>query len=225
MTRRALAFDLDGTLVDSVADLATALNAALAEVLGEGHARLPLSDDEVRALVGRGARKLVDGALLEATAEEAAPDLEERTLARFLAAYEARFLDQTRAYPGLVEPLAALANEGVPLVVATNKPARFARPIVEALFPGTFAAVLGPEDAGAHKPDPAILRVAEARAGTKLAAYVGDSLVDVETARRAGLPMVAVSWGLGAADELRGEHVTLVDDAAQLLRTLRALGP
>lgn len=194
--RPVLAFDLDGTLVDAVADIAAALNAALAE---EGLA--PLAVKQVRDAVGNGALKLMERALGHHGLDSAgAPEL----LLRYRRHYEG-LIAETFAFVGISEMLAALAPL-TSLAVATNKPGQFARPIVEALFPGTFALVLGPDDTGTLKPDPrALAHVAETLG--PVVAFVGDSGVDIETARRAGVVDVGVLWGLRPEEAALASHV------------------
>ena len=138
-----VSFDLDGTLVDSVRDLAEALNAAL---VAAGLA--PHTLDDVRTFVGRGARNLV----LRALEPRGRTELVDDVLARFRHAYEGSLLAHTTVFAGVPALLDALAGHAT-LVVATNKPGVYARPLVSALLPGRFALVVGPDDAGALKPD------------------------------------------------------------------------
>jgi len=191
-------FDLDGTLVDSTDDLAASVNAALA-ALG-----LPLrSREEVRGFVGDGARRLVERSLAART------ELTENALALFFEHYSTHLVDRTRAYPGIDEALRALPG---PLSVATNKPGRFARRILAHLgHLELFVSVLG-ADEGPRKPDPGLVDrlralVAAPREKTVL---VGDSRVDEETARNAGVRFVGVGWGIGS-DELRASGLALVE--------------
>lgn len=212
MPKPILAFDLDGTLVDSVGDIAVALNAGLAE-----HGLSALSVDLVRSFVGNGALNLVQRAL----AHHGRPrDEDSQLLGRFRSHYEKSLTTETRPFDGI----AALLEEFKPrahLAVATNKPGAFARPIVAALFPGVFDLVLGPEDVGTLKPDPAVLRHIEARLEGRMVAFVGDSGVDVETARAADVLDVGVLWGL-RPDEARRATRT-ASHAAELAELLRAL--
>lgn len=204
MTRLAI-FDLDGTLVDSVDDLAASVNHALGAVGLPARTR-----DEIRSFVGNGARVLLERSIGDR------PDLLGPALAAWRAHYEEHLLDLTRPYPGIAE---ALAGAGRPLAVLTNKPGPMARRILEGLgLARHFAAVLGGGEAP-PKPDPsgarALLERAGARAGDVV--LVGDSPVDAETARNAGIAFVAVTWGLVPRRELvRAGAVTLVDRAEQL---------
>lgn len=209
---KIIAFDLDGTLVDSVGDIAVGLNCGLAD-LGLG----PIDEELVRTFVGNGAVKLVERALAHHGSDIArAPEL----LERFRHHYEKDLTARTRPFPGIVEMLPRLRTVAR-LAVATNKPGAFARPIVEALFPGTFDLVLGPDDVGTLKPDPAILQRIERDLDGRLVAFVGDSAVDVETARRAGVLDVGVLWGL-RPDEA-GAASRTVSSAGELLDVLSSL--
>jgi len=205
MGTRLAIFDLDGTLVDSVDDLAAAVNHALALV------GLPLrSREEVRSFVGDGARVLLERAVGPRR------DRLEEALAAWREHYQAHLLDHTRPYPGIPE---ALAAAGRTLAVQTNNPGPMARRILEGLgLLDRFAVVLGGGEAPA-KPDPAGARAILERLGGRPeeAVFVGDSPVDVATARNAGLTFVGVAWGLAPAAELvRAGAVNVVARAEQL---------
>jgi phosphoglycolate phosphatase len=212
-------FDLDGTLVDSVADIAAAVNAALAE-----RGRAPLAVSQVRAFVGHGARNLVSQAL--AVDDDALhDDVIDDVLGRFRAHYARDLAVHTKPFDGVVVALDTLRAACVVVGVATNKPGVFARPLVQSLLPGRVDHVLGPDDVGgALKPDPAML-VALARAGGDprgmLACFVGDSAVDVACARAAGVPVVGVTWGL-RPDEVADADV-VVDSPAVLATAVLGL--
>jgi phosphoglycolate phosphatase len=202
---RLAVFDLDGTLVDSVDDLHASVNHALAAV-----GLPPRSRDEVRGFVGEGARVLL--------ARAVAPrgDLLEPALAAWRPHYAAHCLDRTVAYPGIP---ALLAGAGRVLAVLTNKPGAMARRILDGLgLLPRFAAVVGGDEAP-RKPDPAGLLGIMARAGATPAetVFVGDSRHDVETARAAGVELVAVTWGLTSRADLAAAGATrLVDRAEEL---------
>lgn len=224
-TRPALAFDLDGTLVDSLADLTTALNLSFASRTGNDADACHFEKSVVRSMIGKGARHLVARALTHAQ-KKIPEDAEiDEMLSAFRDAYSRVYLQQTQPYPGIPELLQDLVDADWRLCVTTNKPAELACGLVESLLPGTFSCVLGPEDAGAHKPSPAILHEAESRLGRPLLGLVGDSVIDLETAASAGIPAIAVLWGLGDADELRGAHVHRASDARELAQIIRSLAP
>lgn len=198
MGQRAVLFDLDGTLVDSLEDIADAMN----EVLG----RLDLPRhpvDAYRYFVGEGMEMLVRRALPPDRRDDAAV-AEVVPLTR--AAYAARATRKTRPYPGIPELLDALAARGIPVAILTNKPHEPALELVAHLFADrSFAAVLGARSDHPRKPDPAgALAVAE-EVGVPPAAwlYLGDTATDMETGRAAGMRPVGVLWGFRPAEELR----------------------
>jgi len=200
---RLAILDLDGTLVDSLDDLHASVNHALAR-LG-----LPLrSREEVHGYVGEGARVLLARAI--------APHdhLLEPALAAWRPHYEAHCLDRTRPYPGIP---ALLAGAGRTLAVHTNKPGGMARKILDGLgLLPRFAVVLGGDEAP-RKPDPTGVREIMARAGAAPGetVFVGDSRVDVRTARAAGVSLVAVTWGLTSRADLVAEGATVLVDRAE----------
>ncbi|ACG72410.1 phosphoglycolate phosphatase [Anaeromyxobacter sp. K] len=205
MPRLAI-LDLDGTLVDSLDDLAASVNHALATV-----GLPPRTTDEIRGFVGEGARVLLERAL------GPHPERLEPALAAWRAHYEVHCLDATRTYPGLA---AALAGAGRTLAVHTNKPGAMARRILDGLgLLGRFAVVVGGDEAP-RKPDPEGVRIIQSRVGATDAdtVFVGDSPVDVATARAAGVQMVAVGWGLRSRAALLDAGATvLVESAAELV--------
>lgn len=206
MTRLAI-FDLDGTLVDSVEDLAASVNHAL-RVVG-----LPRRDlDEIRGFVGEGARVLLERAVAPRA------DLVEPALAAWREHYEDHCLDRTRLYPGIA---ALVAGAGRTLAVHTNKPGALARKILDGLgLRSRFALVLGGDEAP-RKPDPTGVRLIQARVGAapEETVFVGDSLVDLATARAAGVRHVAVTWGLvPGADLVRAGATELAGSAGELAR-------
>ena len=196
MTARLAIFDLDGTLLDTLDDLAASVNAALAEVGLPSRPSL-----EIRTFVGEGARRLVE----RAVAPHAA--LVEPALAAWWRHYEAHCLDATRPYPGIPE---VLAGAGRLLAVHTNKPGRLARKILSGLgLLDRFAAVVGGDEAP-RKPDPAgTLALLERTGATPgSAVFVGDSRVDLQTAGAAGIRAVAVTWGFVSRAELAAAGAT-----------------
>jgi phosphoglycolate phosphatase len=186
---RALVFDLDGTLIDSGLDLALSVNATL-EHLG----RDPLPHEQVFGYVGKGAARLIEQALGDgATATEC-----EQGLAYFLSYYRRHMLDNTVTYPGVRECLAAL--DGLPMAVLTNKPVRFSEEIVRGLgLTKYFRFVYGGNSFQTKKPDPAGMQTLLREFGItpKEAMIVGDSEVDVQTARNSGTWACGVTYGLG----------------------------
>lgn len=214
---RTIVFDLDGTLADTAPDIAAALNHALAQL---GRRILPL--DMVRTMVGHGGKVLVERGL---TATGGAEALELATgYAAMIAYYETHVCDHSQPYPGVVAALDALRDRGVALAVCTNKPEHLARGVIDRLgWRDRFAAIVGGDTLAATKPDPAMLHLAVEQAGGGPAAMVGDSITDVQTARAAGLPCIAVSFGYPdrPADQLGADAV--IDRFDDLLPTLARL--
>lgn len=211
-------FDLDGTLADTAPDLAAALNAAL-RALG----RPIVPAESVRHLVGHGARALLRRGL--ATSGEADEALVERGLSAFLDYYAAHICDGTSIYPGLELALDELARRGVALAVCTNKPERLTRALIGALgWQDRFSAIIAGDTLAVRKPDPAPLREAIARAGGGRAVLIGDSIVDADTARAAGLPFVAVSFGFSDRPAALLGADAVIDDYGELIVTLERLG-
>ncbi len=185
-----IVFDLDGTLVDSRRDLADSANELLASY-GAG----PLPLDAIVAMVGHGARVLVERALAAADVEAAGTD----PLQRFLAIYERRLTNHTRAYPGIAEAVEDAASAAV-LAVLTNKPGHHARRLLEHLaLARFFAAIVGGDADVPRKPDPAGLThlMRETRVAPRDTLFVGDSAVDVETAQRADVRLCVARYGFG----------------------------
>ncbi len=190
-----VAFDLDGTLVDSRADLVAAVNHVLASM-----GRVPLPAETLTGFVGEGARRLVERALAPA-----APADVDAGLARFMAWYGEHLLDATVPYPGIVDMLDRIAERPVVLTVLSNKPEAMSRDILCGLGLATrFADVIGGDSLPTRKPDPAGMGLLCARTGTapERTLLVGDSVIDLRTAEAAGVTFCGVAWGL-APDGLR----------------------
>jgi phosphoglycolate phosphatase len=216
---RSILFDLDGTLVDTAPDLAAAMNHVLA-----AHGRPPLPVDDVRHLVGHGARALVTRGL--AATGDPAPHLVEPSMPLFLQHYAANIANDSRAFDGVETALDALADAGCLLSICTNKPTHLAQALVDALgWQGRFAAVIGATSVERPKPDAGHVFATLAAAGGAAddAAFVGDSATDVGAARNAGLGIVLVSFGYTdhPARELGGDVV--IDHYDALLPALRGL--
>jgi len=216
-----LVCDLDGTLIDSVPDLAAAANALLAE-----QHRPALATEAIKAMVGDGVVKLVERAFA-ATGAPPEPARLDAHVARYLAIYEPCSTDRTRPYPGTLETLAGLKAAGWRLAVCTNKPERASHRVLAALgMAELFEAVAGGDTFSVKKPEPEhILGLLARMDGSPAhAAMVGDSRNDVLAARAAGLPVVAVTHGYGPvpARELGADR--LIESLAELPAVLAALG-
>lgn len=188
-----LLLDLDGTLVDSMADLAGTLNQ-LRDELG----REPISGDQVKAMVGDGVAKLVERGLEHNS--EPAPEVctTAALVKRFLAIYETRLTLETRPYPGVPETLVRLRQNGWRLALCTNKPEAASRRILEALeLASLFEAVSGGDSFAERKPAAGHLldTLAAMAAGSGRAVMIGDGPNDLLAGRNAGLPVVLVSYG------------------------------
>jgi phosphoglycolate phosphatase len=189
---RALIFDLDGTLIDSQRDLIRSVNIMLREM-----GRAELREETISGYIGQGAPILVGRALGEGATQEE----HKRALRFFLSYYEEHKMDTTRAYPGVAETLEELA--GLPMAILTNKPARISVRILDELgLKRYFRAIYGGNSFETKKPDPlgatTILR--EFGVAPHEALLIGDSEVDVQTARNAGAVAAAVNYGFGAHD-------------------------
>ena len=215
-----IAFDLDGCLVDTAPDLIGTLNTILA---GHGHPGLPL--ESARTLVGHGARAMLSRGF-GAAGETLGPAKMEALFARFLDLYLPRIARASRAYPGVVDTLDGLAADGAVLVVCTNKRTDLSLALLDALdLTRRFADVMGPDKAGAAKPDPRHLIAAIRAAGGSAdrALMVGDAATDVGAAVAAGVPVVAVSYGYSDVPPAQLGADALIDSFAELPPIARRL--
>ena len=213
-----VAFDLDGTLADTAPDLTAALNHALARL-----DRPPVPAESVRHMVGHGARALLTKGL--AATGEMNDALVDRGFPLFLEYYEAHIAEGTRPFDGLEAALDRLAGMGVKLAICTNKLESLSHKLIAALgWQDRFFTLVGGDTLPVRKPDPAPLLAAIARAGGGRAAFVGDSITDTDTARAAGIPCVAVTFGFAdrPADQLGA--TTLIDHFDDLIPALERIG-
>ena len=188
---KAILFDLDGTLADTLYALGSAANAVLAE------AGLPTHPMEAyRQFVGNGAKVLM---------ERAAGYHDETLLVRFVTEYDRRCLEDTPPYDGVPETLDYLKEKGIRFAVVTNKPHEQAVKLVTHLFGDRFEAVFGNQPQYARKPDPQSSQLAMQALGVSASecVFVGDSDVDVRTAHAAGLPCIGCCFGFRGEEELR----------------------
>ena len=222
---KLLVFDLDGTLIDSAQDLCNSVNATLTHF-----GRQPLPDELIASFIGNGTLMLVRRAL---AAGESTP-VDENFLAQahayFIDYYRVHKLDFTYAYDGVVEALAALrqlrdlpGGEARTLAVLTNKPVRAARGICEGLgLAGYFLHIYGGDSFAVKKPDPMGMRslMEETGARPEETVMIGDSKVDVETARNAGVWCVGCTFGLAPESLAADPPDVLVDSAAEWVAAL-----
>ena len=188
--KTAILFDLDGTLLDTLGDLHAATNAVLRSF---GYPERTM--DEVRRFVGNGARVLIQQAVPEGEAHRV-----DEVLAAFQTYYAAHCDILTRPYPGIPELLSKL-GEKYPLAVVSNKPDRAVKELAKIYFPALYAR--GESADCPRKPAPDMVRMAMQALGAENCIYVGDSEVDVLTAKNAGVPCIAVTWGFRDVETLR----------------------
>lgn len=213
---RALIFDLDGTLVESLPGIAASLNRALIQhgLPGQSHAN-------VRGFIGDGAIKLVQRAL----ATVSRIDITESVLNHFAADYAVSWPRGTSVYLGMLGLLQQLEEQAIPLAVLSNKPHPFTAEIVGKLFPNThFTVVLGNQDDLPHKPDPTgALQIAHTLGvAPEDCIIIGDSIMDLETAKNANMKSIAVTWGYHDRERLVMADV-IVDTMDQLDLAIQSL--
>lgn len=208
-------FDLDGTLLDTLEDLADATNWVCAQ---HGWPTHPV--EAYKYFIGNGAAKLVERAAPGDV--EMTDGLRAELLEQFTQRYNAHKQDKTAPYPGIPQMLEKLKGAGVTMAVLTNKPDAAARPIVEGYFPGVFEAVQGALPGVPTKPDPTALFHLMERigAGAEHTLFVGDSNVDIQTAKNGGLHSCGVLWGFRTREELLGEGAEHLAAAAEELTGL-----
>lgn len=197
MANRAVIFDLDGTLLDTLADLAASVNRVLAR---RGYPQHDL--DEYCWFIGHGSAVLITRAL---PAAERTPDGIRACLQELLDDYGKNWHTLTRPYEGILDLLQAIAERHIPMAVVTNKPHRFAALMIGHYFGRTsFCSVAGQRDGIPKKPDPSQALTAARNMGAPAESciFLGDSAVDMETARRAGMIAVGAGWGFRPAAEL-----------------------
>lgn len=214
---RWVIFDLDGTLLNTIDDLADAGNWVCQQ-----HGWPVHSVKEFRYMVGNGIPKLVERFT---PPEHRDPETLKRVLAEFSARYDAHKEDKTAPYPGMVELIHRLDDAGVVTAVLSNKADDLAGPVVERYYPGLFTVVQGALPGVPVKPDPALLHRLMDRMGAdpENTLFVGDSNVDIQTAKNGSLPGCGVLWGFRTQAELEEEDADfLVSDPEQLYALITA---
>lgn len=206
MSHLTIAFDLDGTLVDTAPDLVDTLNAVFAR---EGLPPVPYA--AARNMIGSGARRMIESGL-PANGHRFKPEEIDRLFAAFIDHYTAHIADRSRPFPGLEAALDELAARNCRFAVCTNKLEGLSRRLLDALgISKRFAAITGQDTYGVQKPNPEILRRTIQQAGGEIgrAILVGDSATDVDTARAAGIPVIGVTFGYTpvAVAQLRPDRV------------------
>ena len=215
MSYQTYIFDLDGTLLETLGDLAASVNYAL-----RTHGMPEHSIDDVRRFVGNGVRKLMERAIPDGADN---PRFDE-TFATFRQYYMAHSLDTTRPYEGIPETLATLKARGCHLAVVSNKMMAATQALCHHFFPDTIEVAIGEDEAAGIRrkpaPDTVFAALKALGVGKEDAAYVGDSDVDIQTARNAGLPCISVLWGFRDRDFLISHGAqTFITHPAELLTT------
>jgi phosphoglycolate phosphatase len=216
--KQALIFDLDGTLVDSLEGIALSLNSALTLYNLPTH---PLS--AVRGFIGHGARSLIQRAAPEGSEEPLLDQIE----SAFKSDYEVNWPLGTTPYSGVLSLLETLQAAGYSLAVLSNKPHPFTTVIVNQVFPSIhFAAVLGQRAGIPQKPDPrGAIEIAVKLGHTPEACtMIGDSTIDIDTGRRAGMQTIAVTWGFHDRERLLATGATHVVDSVEELLEVTQVG-
>jgi phosphoglycolate phosphatase len=220
---RMILIDLDGTLIDTVPDLAHAVDVMMSR-LG-----MPTrGEHSVRKWIGNGAERLVRRALINAVDGEPDEALFRKAYPVFLEAYEANVCAHSRPYPGVVEGLVALKAAGYPLGCVTNKPARFTEPLLDALdLSAYFGVVISGDTLQKQKPDPAPLLHAAGFFGVRPeeSLMIGDSVNDVKAARAAGFRIVCVPYGYNHGHDIReADPDAVIESLADLPRLIESGG-
>ena len=198
MKYQAAIFDMDGTLINSLEDLADSVNEAL-----KYYGLPPHTLEEYRYFVGNGARKLIERSLPKEKANDS--DFVSEVLKYYDGCYERHLTNKTKPYEGILEMLKTLQDKKIPLGVCTNKQQFAADKIIQVMFPADmFGAVIGDQKGLPRKPDPTkVLKIAaKFNVNPKQVAYFGDTSVDMETAHNAGFLSIGVTWGFRPESEL-----------------------
>ncbi|WP_028043889.1 HAD family hydrolase [Candidatus Stoquefichus massiliensis] len=210
--KKGCLFDLDGTLVNSLADLAISVN----KVLQIHH--LPTYElSEYNQFVGNGVKKLMERALGQDHI-----DMLDECLEEFHKVYEEQCLDQTEPYPGIYELIQLLRQSGVQLGVVTNKPHYLAVRIVEHCFPGCFQSIIGQQTIYPLKPHPESTCIAlmNLKVSHQECYFIGDSQVDIDTGYNANMETIGVTWGFRGRHELETAGATYIVENADELKEL-----
>ena len=208
MDLKAVIFDLDGTLTDTLGDLTNSVNYALKECGFSERKK-----EEIRSFVGNGVRKLVYCSVPDGTAE----DVAEKCLDIFKEYYRDNSLVETKPYDGIIDVLKELENKGIKIAVVTNKMHTAAVDIVEHFFGNLIDFTAGQIDGMAQKPQPDGIYLALEKLGVskKNAVYVGDSEVDCVTANNAGIPCFGVTWGVRDREVLEAHGAEFIAEKPQ----------
>lgn len=206
----AVLFDLDGTVLDTVEDIADSLNRAL-----ENHGFARISTAQAESFLGNGTRRLVELALPESCPE----CVKEDVIEEYRGLYDRFCHEKTRPYRGMVELIKALKAAGVKTAIVSNKPDSMVQTLATVYYPGVPDVVLGEREGLARKPAPDMVQFAlkaiGAEAGRSI--YVGDTEVDILTARNAGLGCISVPWGFRSREQLEKAGADPIADTVEEL--------
>ena len=206
MKYQAVLFDMDGTVLDTLDDLCDSINHSLAEF-----SLPPVSREHVRQCLGNGAAFLVSHSI----PADCSPDLEADVLAFYKPWYDAHCLIKTAPYEGILPMMQSLKEHGLRLAIISNKPDRAVQELSDAFFPGLLELSVGESPSVRRKPAPDTVLTAASQIGLSVdqCVYVGDSEVDLQTARNAGMDCISVTWGF------RDEAQLIEAGASVLVRT------
>ena len=213
MKYRFLFFDLDGTLLNTLDDLHNAVNTILARY------QMPeITPEQTAAFLGNGAGHLIHCAVPEGTPEEQ----EKKILAEYRQYYQDNCQVRTAPYPGIPEMLERLKEAGCVMAVVSNKPDAAVKELNRHFFEGLLVSAIGESAEIRRKPAPDIVLEAMMQTGAEQnsSVYIGDSEVDIQTARNAGLPCISVSWGFRSKQELKAAGAEVVAGNAEELEQL-----
>ena len=213
MAYRAVLFDMDGTVLDTLSDLAAAANAALREF------GLPeVSREKVCASLGNGASYLMH-ACVPAGTDEALTD---RILSWYKPYYDAHCRIETRPYPGITELMGRLKARGIKQAIISNKGDAAVQELAAEFFPGLLETAVGESPTVRRKPDPDAVLTAAKQMNTPLSecVYIGDTEVDLLTARNAAMDCIAVTWGFRSEEQLRAAGAVRIAHTAEELEKL-----
>lgn len=222
MNGLTIVFDLDGTLVDTAPDLVGATNHVLADLGAE-----PLPDTLLRPWISHGARRMVVEALGIRQLPQTDAEID-RQLERFLEHYSANIARASRPFPGTLRALDQLAELGATLAVCTNKREYLSRLLLDQLdMTGRFKAIAGRDTFAVCKPEPGHLTgaIALAEGDTRRAVMIGDSEIDIATAKAAGVPVVAVSFGYTERHVREFDPNMVIDHYDELVQAIEQVRP
>lgn len=212
MNIKGILYDMDGTVLDTQEDLKNAVNAAMA-----AFDRPPITLDDVRAYLGNGARRLIELAL----GPEASPEEVDRVLAWYKPWYDAHCRIYTQPYPGILPMMERLKAAGLRQAIVSNKPDSAVRALTAEFFPGLAEACAGEreQEGVRRKPAPDMLDAVREAMGLRReeCLYVGDSEVDILTAKNAGLRCLSVSWGFRSREQLTEAGAEVILDTPEAL--------